>query len=131
LDLYDEKLRRQITSKEYLESSLLLDSDKSKLAVRQSIREFFKERDCFTLPRPVTDEKLLRNIEKVGYEELREPFKQQVELLISSVRNNLKPKVVDNVPVDGTAYCKLIEHLVFSINNQSLPKISETWDRIV
>jgi hypothetical protein len=51
--------------------------------------------------------------------------------MINSVRNNLKPKMVDNVPVDGTAFCKLTEHLVYSINNNNLPKISSTWDRII
>lgn len=133
LDLFDNKLNREITSKEYLESSLLLDSNASKQrqGIRQCIREYFKERDCFTLPRPVNDEKLLRNIEELNYEHLKEPFKIQLEAMINSVRNNLKPKFVDNVPVDGTAFCKLAEHLVYSINNNNMPRINSTWDRIV
>jgi Guanylate-binding protein, N-terminal domain len=77
LDLFDNRLNRVITSKEYLESALLLDSSasKQKQAVRLCIREYFRERDCFTLPRPINDEKLLRNIEEVNYEHLKEPFK--------------------------------------------------------
>lgn len=51
--------------------------------------------------------------------------------MINSIRNGLKPKIVDNVPVDGTAFCKLVEHLVYNMNNNNMPRINSTWERIV
>ena len=43
----------------------------NKNKIRKVITEFFRDRDCFTLVRPVSDEKKLRTINKVPYEELR------------------------------------------------------------
>ena len=36
-----------------------------------------------------------------------------------------------NVAVDGRGYVKLIESIAGAINNNSLPTLSTTWDRIV
>ena len=133
LSLFDKSLQREISPKEYLESALLLDSSAhaSKKSIRSCIRDYFKERDCFVLPRPINDEKLLRNIEELNYENLKDEFKLKLETMVTSIRNNIKPKIVDNVPIDGTGYCKLLESLVFAMNNNSMPRISSTWQRIV
>lgn len=104
---------------------------KMKALVRDSIREFFKERACFVLPRPVADEKLLRNVEELNYDSLKVPFREGLEDLISYLRSSIKPKIVNNVAVDGRGYVKLIESIAGAINNNSLPTLSTTWDRIV
>lgn len=138
LELYDENLQRPITSQEYLETALLIPPDaiesdqiKVKALIRDSIREFFKERACFVLPRPVADEKLLRNVEELNYESLKVPFREGLEDLISYLRSTIKPKVVNNVAVDGRGYVKLIESIATAVNHNSLPTLSTTWDRIV
>lgn len=138
LELYDESLQRPISSQEYLEMALLIPSSareteevKMKALVRDSIREFFKERACFVLPRPVADEKLLRNVEELNYDSLKVPFREGLEDLISYLRSSIKPKIVNNVAVDGRGYVKLIESIAGAINNNSLPTLSTTWDRIV
>lgn len=53
-----------ITQKEYLENSLkdqrgTSDTAEKKNRIRQMLRNFFKDRDCFTLVRPCEDESML------------------------------------------------------------------------
>lgn len=42
--------------------------------IRRLISEFFVERDCFTMIRPVTDENDLKNLNQIKMEELRPEF---------------------------------------------------------
>jgi hypothetical protein len=61
LKLEDESGNR-ITPKEYLENALkplkgFSESIENKNKLRRHIMQFFGERDCFTLVRPVQDEK--------------------------------------------------------------------------
>jgi hypothetical protein len=81
--------------------------------------------------RPVNDEKLLRNIEQLRYQDLKPQFREGVENLINMVTNNIKPKMVDNVPVNGIGYTKLIQYLVKALNTRGLTEIQNTWERIV
>lgn len=46
--------------------------------IRRLISEFFVERDCFTMIRPVTDENDLKNLNQIKMEELRPEFVEQV-----------------------------------------------------
>jgi len=57
----------EISQKTYLENSLRevkgsSDSVEEKNRIRRLIRHFFQERDCFTVVRPVEDERLLQNL---------------------------------------------------------------------
>lgn len=42
--------------------------------VREFIKQFFAERDCFTLVRPVTDEQQLQNLANLGDNDLRPEY---------------------------------------------------------
>ena len=55
---------------------------RKKNEVRNTITTFFRERDCAVLFRPVTDEKKLREVNHLDYEELRPQFRVQVEELL-------------------------------------------------
>ena len=136
LDLYDDNLGRRLTPKEYLETALLIntrldDQHAERNKTRNAIREFFRDRHCTTLIRPVLDEKQLRNIEQMRYNDLKPGFRESVEELQQLVLNNVKPKIIDNVPINGNGYVELVEYLVQAINNKGLPEIQNTWERIV
>ena len=70
---------KEITAREYLENCLKKVEETNedtinKNKIRGTITEFFRDRDCYTLVRPVNDEKKLRNVNKVPYNELRPVF---------------------------------------------------------
>lgn len=63
-----------MTTKEYLESRISNSKFKDKLS-RRVILQTFHRRECFTLVRPVTDERQLKNLGYPGHEhELRPEF---------------------------------------------------------
>lgn len=69
LRLEDQK-GRKISPHEYLENALKLQKGTSDLVnrknnIRKELNNFFRERDCFMLIRPVDDEKKLQNMATV------------------------------------------------------------------
>jgi len=130
------KDKTPITSKEYMENCLAtVQGDTSeamlKNRVRRAICEYFKKRDCYTLVRPVTDENELREMERLPYEKIRPAFREEVENMISTVLKNVRPKIIKGCPVEGTIYTELILNFVDGLNNQALPSIPNTWERII
>jgi len=72
-----------LTSKEYLERAITMqkgfsDSVESKNRIRRLLQTFFKERDCFTMVRPLMDEENLQNLDKLDFDKLRPEFFEQV-----------------------------------------------------
>ena len=69
----------KITSKDYLEKALkkqkgFSDQVESKNRIRRLLSSFFKDRDCVTMIRPLTDENQLQNLASMELEELRPEF---------------------------------------------------------
>ena len=68
-----------ITSKEYLEKSLELQKGNSEFInnknhIRTLVKEYFPNRDCVTLVRPLTEEGNLQNLERMDSSKLRVEF---------------------------------------------------------
>ncbi|CAG9322968.1 unnamed protein product [Blepharisma stoltei] len=123
-----------ITSNEYLENCLELlpgqtDEIKQKNEIRKILTSFFKERECFTFIRPVNNEKKLRNIQEVPYEELREEFKTQMSEFIARVQETTRVKMIDGVAVNGKLLASMLEIYVDAINQNAVPTISTAWER--
>lgn len=88
---------RDITSKEYLENSLapLQGTDarlQDKNAIRQSITQFFVDRTCITMRRPVNDEKMLQHMDAVTDDELRPQFVEELQAFIKTTYTSVRPK---------------------------------------
>jgi Guanylate-binding protein, N-terminal domain len=67
------------SANEYLEYALANQQGNSaeinrKNMIRSKVREYFKQRDCLCLIRPLNDEKLLSRIEEQDYDTLRPEF---------------------------------------------------------
>ena len=87
-----------LTPKVYLEQALesqsagrgglMSDDVFRKNQVRESIKNFFAELDCFTLVRPVTNEAQLAHIEQLDYhKDLRPEFVQAMDALMAKLRS--------------------------------------------
>lgn len=69
LRLQDEQ-KNEISSKQYLENALKdqkgsSDTVEKKNKIRKLIRNYFKDKDCFTMVRPTEEEKDLQNVQKL------------------------------------------------------------------
>lgn len=78
LDIRD-KYGKSVSSKEYLDNALQDETAHSKASepnrrIRKSLLMFFKDRDCMTMVRPVTDESELKQLNQLPFNKLRKEF---------------------------------------------------------
>jgi hypothetical protein len=137
LDLIDIK-GRKISASQYLENALTENENinddlevSKKNEIRKLLKLFFKERDCYTLIRPVSDEKKLRNIDKIPKSELREDFLKQMEDLVSRIFLMTRPKLIQGSFINGKMYIDLVKMYINSLNNNSLPDVKSSWKIVV
>ncbi len=135
-----DSAQQTMSDRQYLENVLRpVDpakySDPEQAAIKNEIRgkltTFFKERDCVTMVRPVSDEKKLREIDSLPYTELRPEFRQKMDLLVKKVFSNLRPKMIDGQPLTGEMFGNLLEQYVAAFNGGAVPAISTAWEQVL
>jgi Guanylate-binding protein, N-terminal domain len=73
--------------------------------VREAITKYFKDRECFTLIRPVTDEAKLSHIEELKWEDLKSDFRREVTNFVKSVKKKLvKPKMIHGKVLNASMF---------------------------
>lgn len=101
----------QMTCDDYLEKALTIppgsDMSDEKNKVRKVLRELFTQRECQTIIRPLTNEDQLQRLAELDFSELRPEFVAQVGQLRSKVFDNLKPKQMNGVNLDGSMLAEL------------------------
>ena len=128
LQLIDDN-GENITPKEYLEKVLEgtknLQDPKNK--IRKLIKAYFKDRDCSTMVRPLTNENKLQNLEDLPPEQLRPEFLEQIIALRKKVLGRVKVKTLNGKPLNGEMYLNLVKGLINSLNSGNVPNIENTW----
>ncbi|OQR87513.1 guanylate-binding protein [Achlya hypogyna] len=129
---------KEITSKQYLENALkpqALGGFSADVAARDQIRlllsDFFRDRDCVTLVRPVEDEAQLRNLPNVPYGELREEFRSKFEGMKKRLFEKAAPKSLYGKALNGAMFTNLAKSYVEALNSGKAPVISSAWTRVV
>ena len=125
-----------ITEKEYLEKALEnVNGDdeiiNEKNRVRKLIRTYFPERDCFTMVRPVENEKDLQNLEYLSDQELRSVFLEQAQIFRDKIMNITTPKTFHKKLLSGAMLLELIENILDTINSGSIPIIENSWKYVI
>ena len=121
-----------ISSKDYLEKALenqkgFSDNIEQKNRIRRLLKSFFKERDCCTMIRPLTNEDNLQNLAQMELDELRADFVEQIMQLRRKVINRVKPKMLNGKKLTGPMLATLAQSYVVSINNGAVPNIETAW----
>jgi hypothetical protein len=125
-----------ITAKQYLENALMLlkgssESIEEKNKVRKMIQTYFTERDCFSMVRPVEDEKDLQNLQTIEDSKIRREFLDQAETLRNKVSKKVKPKLFNNKFLNGSMLCELLKSILDSINQGAIPVIESSWKYVM
>lgn len=125
---------REIGSREYMENALKDCEGKSetvasKNRVRACLREFFPERDCFTLVRPCTNESDLQVLDKLPNKALRAEFLQQADELRSRIVQEAcrRPNRINGCELSGSMLGYLCKNYVQAINQGKVPVIQDAW----
>ena len=134
-DFYHE-LEPGHTSRDYLESCLEQVSGSTddiirKNKIRESITRFFKDRDWYTLIRPLNEEERLAHIESENYEDLKPEFITQMNTLIQKIYTKAKPKIINSKVLNSSMFLGLTLEYVDSLNSEKTPTILTSLDRVI
>jgi hypothetical protein len=97
--------------------------------LRQTIREFFPDRDCLTFPQPVNDLEKMKKLDSLHDTELNPKFKEATDEFVNFVFSHAKPKKIRGSPLSGFAFAKMVEDFLQSIEKQNL-SINSTFQMI-
>lgn len=127
---------KKISSRQYLENALkpqggYSDDALEKDQIRSLLADFFRQRDCITLVRPVDDEQQLRALPSVPYTDLRDEFRTSFETLRKRLFDKAKPKMLFGKALNGAMYTNLVKSYVEALNSGKAPVISSAWSRVV
>ena len=95
--------------------------------IRKLIKAYFKDRDCSTMVRPLTNENKLQNLEDLPPEQLRPEFLEQIIALRKKVLGRVKVKTLNGKPLNGEMYLNLVKGLIGALNSGNVPNIENTW----
>ena len=134
LELSD-KNHNKMTPDEYFEEALLeqdgnSDQIEQKNRIRRILSNFFTERHCFTLVRPVNEEEQLKNIESLPIDQLRPEFVTQIGDLRSQIVDCARMKTLESYPLSGDMFANLVNSYVSAINLQKIPVIENCWNYV-
>lgn len=134
LELVDED-GDPISSSEYLEKALAdqarTPANMERNRIRAMMKDFFRERDCVALVRPVHDEAQLQQVDQLAITELRPEFQTQLTDLKELVFGaSLKPKTLQNKPLNGSMFAGLLHAYVDAINSGGVPVITSAWEGV-
>lgn len=134
-DFYHE-LDPGYTARDYLEQCLeqvpgTTEEIIMKNKIRESITRYFKDRDCYTIIRPINDEDLLAHIEEQEYTSLRPEFQEQMNALMAKIYTKAKPKIINSKTLNASMFLTLTLDYIDAINNENTPTISTALDRVV
>lgn len=109
---------------EYLKNSGLSNfADLQKNLIRKAIKSFFHSRSCFTLIRPVNDERILQKIEQADKTQIKEHFMDEIGNILDHLQKYLKPKKVKDMILNGEAFANLLVQITDALNSTAMPKI--------
>ena len=146
LELVDEK-GNAVSAKQYMENALreentnmlslneynkgVIEEINKKNEIRKIIKLFFKERDCYTLIRPIHDEKKLKIIDQIPQEQLRPEFLTQMNILVGKIFENIRPKNINGGYMNGPMFLNLAKMYIDSLNSDELPNINTSWKIVI
>ncbi|MCO5582076.1 hypothetical protein L7F22_035967 [Adiantum nelumboides] len=126
---------RRITPREYLESALQPMSGNGKAIaakneIRESIRALFPDRECFTLVRPLNDERDLQRLDKIPLEKMRPEFRNGLETLTRFVFERTRPKHLGSTIMTGPLLAGLTQSFLDALNAGAVPTIATSWQNV-
>ena len=118
---------KEVTSNDYLEHSLKMIKGLSKSVadannVKKSIRDFFKERYCFTFPAPVDTEKL-KHLDTLPESDLKESFREAGTNFSEFVFNFAKTKEIEGTNMNGRLFIRLLQSYLDAMRKGAVPCI--------
>lgn len=123
---------KSCTEDEYLEHALKIKPGNSKETkkfndIKETLRQFFPKRRCFTFCKPV-DDKLLKELEAVPEQDLFPEFLQKADQFCSTIFKDGDVFRVGGVAINGPRLLLLVQQYVKALNDGAVPCIGSAVD---
>ncbi|CAH2046241.1 unnamed protein product [Thlaspi arvense] len=133
LDLVEDN--RKISPRDYLEIALRPVQGSggdigAKNEIRDSIRALFPDRECFTLVRPLNNEKDLQRLDQISLEKLRPEFGAGLDALTKFVFEKTRPKQLGGTVMTGPILVGITQSYLDALNNGAVPTITSSWQSV-
>ena len=123
----------------YMESCLKPDLESvsasalKKNSIRKTIAEFFQQRRCQTLIRPVEDEQQLSHIEDLAWEspEIDPDFKHEVTNFLDDLKAGVQVKTAAGKSLNGQMLLGLAMDFAEAVSSDDVPRIESSVGRLV
>ncbi len=102
----------------------------NKESVRDTIKTYFKHRECMIMVRPTNSEIDLQNLDELSDEKIRPDFLQQVLALRKKLFNSCKPKTFNGIKLNSQSYLSIVTEYIEVMNSGKLPTIDSIWNNI-
>lgn len=135
LEIEDQQGRKILPS-QYLENALsdektIYKNSDSNKKIRKALLNFFKDRECFTMVRPVEEESDLKKLNSLPKNKLRKEFLAELKTLKEKIFAKCTPKQLNGVNLNARMFCNMIRNFVEAINKGAIPNISSAWEFIL
>ncbi|CAN8267356.1 unnamed protein product [Cochlearia groenlandica] len=133
LDLVEDN--QKISPRDYLEIALRPVQGRggdigAKNEIRDSIRALFPDRECFTLVRPLNNEKDLQRLDQISLEKLRPEFGAGLDALTKFVFEKTRPKQLGGTVMTGPILVGITQSYLDALNNGAVPTITSSWQSV-
>lgn len=122
-----------LPAKEYMENLLNMPSFMGKNAknneqILHSFLKVFKDRDCFTLPRPAKSDSDYKILDNLSLQDLRTQFQEEFTKLKLSLLENCPIKTINGSEVTGYQLVTVTQQIIELVNNEETPNFYEVID---
>lgn len=101
--------------------------------IRESIKNFFADLDCFTLARPLSNEQQLAHIEDMPYDTLKPEFRTALDSLMAKLKSpdTCRVKSINGKTLNSSMLLGIAMEYVDAINNQEIPVVMNCFERVI
>ncbi len=109
-----------VSPKEYLEFCLKIKPGFSNQIIqynglRETLRAFFKERNCFVFPPPVTNQDKMNHLEAITEKELSQGFRHAGDQFTNFIKETSRPKMIKGSSLTGRSFGSLTKTYIQAV----------------
>ena len=94
-----------------------LNEYEQKNRIKSALKLYFKDRDCFTIPKPTVSDTQLQIIDILENENLRQEFVNQIQSFRKKIFSKVKEKTLKGKKINGEILSFLIKSYIQSVNS--------------
>ena len=89
-------------------------------ALRDAIRNYFPQRDCFVFPPPTSEMEKMNYLDQISDIELLPEFKKAADSFVTFIISYAQPKVIKGTKIKGHAFASLIQNYLDSLMKKNI-----------